>query len=87
MHVKPAPAVDAVRPERYGDAGRRAATARSQRYIASIEPLLEGIMRVEGRTAQAAATELTRRAVRKPRGGLIWTSADVQRLLRRLGVS
>ena len=68
---------------RCGDAGRRAGTARAQGYIVAITPVLEAIMRERGRTARAIAFELTRRAVRKPRGGVIWTSADAQRLLRR----
>jgi hypothetical protein len=69
---------------RYGDAGRRAGTARAQGYIIAITPVVEAIMRERGRTARAIAIELTRRAVRKPRGGVMWTSADAQRLLRRL---
>jgi hypothetical protein len=69
-----------------GDAGRRAGSARAQRYVAGITPVLEAIMRDQGRSAQAVAIELTRRAVRKPRGGVIWTSADAQRLLRRLNL-
>ena len=86
MSVKLVSPVDAARSKRCGDAGRRAATARSQRYLAGIEPLLDAIIHDQGRTARAVATELTRRAVRKPRGGVIWTSADAQRLLRRLSV-
>jgi hypothetical protein len=68
---------------RCGEAGRRASTARAQSYFVAITPVLEAIIRERGRTARAIALELTRRAVRKPRGGVIWTSADAQRLLRR----
>lgn len=74
-------------PKRHGDAGRHAATARAHRYVVAMEPLLEAIMRDQGRNAQALATELTRRAMPKPRGGMIWTSADAQRLLRRMRLS
>ncbi|WP_205782378.1 hypothetical protein [Methylobacterium sp. XJLW] len=83
--AKPTSGVDEGR-QRCGDAGRRAATARAHRYMTGLEPLLEAIMRHQGRSAQTVAAELTRRAVRKPRGGMIWTSADAQRLLRRLSV-
>jgi hypothetical protein len=77
---------DGARPKRCGDAGRRASMARAQRYVIGMMPLLEAIMRDQGRSAQAVATELTRRAVQKPRGGVIWTSADAQRLLRRSSI-
>lgn len=73
-----------VRRRRYGDAGRRAATDRADRYVAGIVPLLKTIMHEHGNTARAVASELTRRAVPKPRGGVVWTSADAQRLLRRI---
>lgn len=77
-------AIDDVPRARCGEAGRRAGSARAQGYITAITPVLEAIMRERGRTARAIAIELTCRAVRKPRGGVIWTSADAQRLLRRL---
>ena len=77
-------AIDDVPRARCGDAGRRAGTARAQGYIVAITPVLEAIMRERGRTAREIAIELTRRAVRKPRGGVVWTSADAQRLLRRI---
>jgi hypothetical protein len=81
---RPVDAIDDGPGPRCGDAGRRAGTARAQGYIVAITPVVEAIMRERGRTARAVALELTRRAVRKPRGGVIWTSADAQRLLRRL---
>ncbi len=83
----PASVGDGAQPKRCGDAGRSASMARAHRYVVGMTPLLEAIMRDQGRSAQAVATELTRRAVQKPRGGVIWTSADAQRILRRLSGS
>ena len=72
-------------PVRPGDAGRNAASARARRYVLALQPLIETIARETGRTAQGIASEMTRRDIGKPRGGTIWTPADVRRLLRRLG--
>lgn len=68
-----------------GDAGRNAASVRARSYAANLAPVLDTIAGETGRTAQILARELTRRAVRKPRGGTVWTPADVRKLLRRLG--
>ena len=70
---------------RSGEAGRAAASARARRYALGLVPVLDTIAGEAGRTAQILARELTRRAVRKPRGGTVWTPADVRKLLHRLG--
>jgi hypothetical protein len=57
---------------------------RARRYALTLEPVLVVIVRESGRSAGAIAQELTRRGIRKPRGGTVWSPADVYKLLRRL---
>ncbi|MGX7706865.1 hypothetical protein [Methylobacterium sp. Gmos1] len=66
---------------RKGDAGRDAAAARARRYRQAV---LAEIAAEAGGTPEGIAASLTRRGVRKPRGGPIWTPPDVRRLLARL---
>ncbi|WP_244480049.1 hypothetical protein [Methylobacterium sp. Leaf465] len=70
---------------RRGDAGRGASSERARRYVLDLMPILESIGGEVGRTPQCLAPELTRRGVRKPRGGAVWTPVDVGRLLHRIG--
>lgn len=69
---------------RKGDAGRDAAAARARRYRRDLAPVLAVIAAETGGTPESIAASLTRRGVRKPRGGPIWTPPDVRRLLARL---
>ncbi|KMO30213.1 hypothetical protein [Methylobacterium aquaticum] len=69
---------------RKGDAGRDAATARARRYRRDLAPVLAAIAVEAGGTPEGIAASLTRRGVRKPRGGRVWTPPDVRRLLSRL---
>ena len=77
----PARAQGGTRP---GDAGRRAAALRAQRYRHALGGMLAAIVQERPRTTAAIAEELSRRDVRKPRGGTVWTPADLHKLLRRL---
>ncbi|MEH3148443.1 MAG: hypothetical protein PGN34_24670 [Methylobacterium frigidaeris] len=72
------------RPRRRGEAGRHAASDRARRYLRDLEPALAAIAAEVGRGAGGIALRLTEAGIRKPRGGAIWTSADVRKLLRRL---
>ncbi len=69
---------------RKGDAGRHAAAARAQRFRRDLAPVLVAIAAEAGGTPEGIAASLTRRGVRKPRGGRVWTPPDVRRLLARL---
>lgn len=69
---------------RRGDAGRVASSARARRYALGLVPVLDTIAGPVGRTTEFLAQELTRRGVAKPRGGTVWTPADVRKLLHRL---
>lgn len=69
---------------RRGDAGRGASSARARHYALDLAPLLDTIAGEVGRTTEFLAQELTRRGIAKPRGGTVWTPADVRKLLHRL---
>lgn len=72
------------RPLRSGDAGRRAAKARARGFARGLAPILMEI-RAEGfRTPSSIARAMTRRGVRKPRGGTVWAAGCVQKLLHTL---
>ena len=72
------------RPLRSGDAGRRAAMARARGFARALAPILLEI-RAEGfQTLGGIARAMTRRGVRKPRGGSVWAAGCVQKLLRSL---
>ncbi len=68
---------------RKGDAGRDAA-ARARRYRQGLASILAALAAEGGGTPEGIAASLTRRGVRKPRGGRVWTPPDVRRLLSRL---
>ncbi len=73
------------RPFRSGDAGRRAAIARARGFARGLAPVLLEI-RAEGfKTPSGIARAMTRRGIRKPRGGTVWAAGCVQKLLRTLG--
>ncbi|ACL58068.1 hypothetical protein Mnod_3137 [Methylobacterium nodulans ORS 2060] len=67
-----------------GEAGRHASAARARRYRLALAPVLTEVVAEAGRTASGIAARLTERGVAKPRGGTVWTPADVRKLLRRL---
>ncbi|WP_298967839.1 hypothetical protein [uncultured Methylobacterium sp.] len=69
---------------RRGEAGRHAARDRARRYLHDLAPALDAITAEVGRGSGGIALRLTEAGIRKPRGGTIWTSADVRKLQRRL---
>lgn len=67
-----------------GAAGRARSSARSRRYAIDLKPVLDEIARMAGRSTWLMASELTRRGVRKPRGGIVWTPPEVRLLLLKI---
>ncbi|GAA0269890.1 hypothetical protein GCM10008965_42390 [Methylorubrum aminovorans] len=67
-----------------GEAGRRASTAKAQRFRDEIRPVIAELRGAGITTCEGLARGLRVQGIRKPRGGLVWTSCEIRRLLRKI---